>query len=142
MKPLALLCLLLASCAAPIGRLNPGAAIPYDIAPESEVRAFAQTSAAAGLLAATNGWKVMESHAGSMAFAAAHECAHIADMRGISYRQAIALLTPPGPINAHMQTRLDSMHKVADRGGDPWQALKDIYGSEAVYHAEILARLR
>ncbi len=139
---LALSALLLTSCAAPIGRLNPGAVEPYTIVTSQEMAAASLLRGREYAIGLCGRDGIRELHAGADDATAPHECAHLADQRGITYREAIRRLTPPGPINEHMAKRLAAMQRVADRGGDPWQALKDIYGAAAVQHPEILARLK
>lgn len=142
---LSILCLALASCAAPVGRLNPGAPLPYLIASDRDMAlALHGVPVSAGniVLGLADGQRIMERHASGMPWVSSHECAHIADQRGISYRQAIALLTPPGTPNEHMAKRLASMERIADMGPDYWQNIKDTWGASAVQHESILARLK
>lgn len=128
------LVLFLASCAAPVGRLNHTAVVPYLICVRAEMGPNV-----AGLC---NGEWIKEAYCDASSPVPAHECAHLADLRGVSYRQAIALLTPVGVPNEHMARRLACMQRIADRGGDYWQAIKDVYGADGVQHPEILALLK
>jgi hypothetical protein len=136
---LACLFLALASCAAPVGRLNPG--VPDSYAYEIvERRNLGVTGP--NVLAACGWFGIREVYADGASWVAAHEACHLADRDGISLSEAIRRLTPPGPINPHMAERLASMRRVADMGGDHWQALKNLHGVDAIQHAEILARLK
>lgn len=139
---LAILALALCSCAAPIGRLNPG--VPPEYAYEIVTRAemLSVTNNKPNVLGACKSWGIKEVYADSGSWVPAHEACHLADRDGISLREAIHRMTPPGPINEHMAKRLASMQRIADMGGDHWQAMKNVYGADGVQHPEILARLK
>lgn len=144
---------LITSCGpAPLGRLNPGALIGYDIVTDADMYA-ARTAGpttvqlqwgtyATGLCATD---RILEMHAGACGWTAVHECAHLADRLG-SYRQAIFALTPPGVPNEHMAQRLALMEWVdtqaRKRGTTHWQVIYDRWGAEAVGHPDILAKLK
>ena len=83
---------------------------------------------------------VWELSNGADASTAAHECAHLADMNGGSYRAAIDLLTPPNP-SEHMRKRLASMEWVNAQGPNYWRTIGDRWGKSAVGHPDILARI-
>ena len=135
------LALALTGCAPPLGRLNPGAAVPYVLAEHAEMQAFRAPKPPRNVSGVASAHMILELHLGANPWTAAHECAHLADFRGITYRQAMALLTPPGTVGKHMAQRLASMQAIADAGGDHWQAIKDRWGADAVAHSDILARL-
>ena len=166
MKYASLILLALCGCGpAPLGRLNPGAQLPYSIVTDHEMSAAKDAGNAnqrlvfSGLYAAGghdefggSGWitsglttsrGIIELHAGGTRWIAAHEAAHLAQIKG-SMRSAILSLTPPNP-NADMQERLDSMWSVCleseRRGCDPWRIIWERWGSEGVVHQTIIDRL-
>lgn len=153
------LAILLTSCGpAPLGRLNPGAQFAYEIVTDSAMAAATigvrlpvahpPIIGERGLAALENSWiimgycapdRILELHAGGARWVAAHECAHLADRLG-SYRAAIEALTPPNP-NEHMAARLAVMREIDAAGPDYWQTIYNRWGTDAVVHSKILARL-
>lgn len=134
--------LLLTSCAAPLGRLNEGAPFPYVIVSDAEMaKDSASIRRAPGFVinGLTTSHRITELHAGGNPWVAAHECAHLADQLG-SYRAAIKALTPPNP-NEHMAARLAVLEEIDAAGPDYWRSIFNRWGSEAIQHPNILARL-
>ena len=161
------LCLALTSCGpAPVGRLNPGAPLPYTIVTDHEMSVVKDAHNGntrmvhSGLYPAGgheqfggSGWitsgfcsrdGIVELHAGARRSTAAHEAAHLGDMMG-SMRAAILSLTPPGEPNEDMAERLASMWSVClaaeKRGVDPWRIIRERWGDEGVVHQSIIDRL-
>jgi hypothetical protein len=144
---LLLIALILPGCAAPLGRLNDGAAFPYVIVTSSEMAR--DSSNVTAPWSTRSNWVIMglcarhritELHANSEPWVPVHEALHLADRLG-SLRAAIIALTPPNP-NAHMAARLKLMEEVDAAGPDYWRTIYLRWGKDALGgHQNIIARV-
>lgn len=149
--PLLIAAIFLSSCAAPVGRLNPGAQFPYEIVGDAKMSARLDASGfqrprmfdggywtVSGLCASD---AIYELQGGASLWTCAHEIAHRADILG-SYRAAIISVTPPHP-SEQMAARLAVLEEIDASGPDYWRTIYLRWGRDAIGgHAEILAHVQ